>query len=267
MVDELNGIPDPPLVDDRFFQTFPDPLGLQHDEVKSSRELWPRWRPSWARLGWTEASRSVHPEAELHETVYRRLSAMPSATYGVPAVGVTSVQRPDVGIQTVASDPQAFINQAPFFASSSSSTFPRGLELSEELTPVSLVRVQLDALVAEAVLLEAPVDHVEGRRLFRHEEDRPAVGEAVRDHVRDGGLARSRRPDDDEVDAFAVGRPWRLPESGWQQTDDLRGVVSGVELALVYERRRALAPPKACSGVSMRCRTTRFSRRASVRST
>lgn len=75
MVEELKSIPNPPLVDDRFVQTFPDPMGLQHDEVKSSRELWPRWWPSWARLGWSESSRSVHPEAELHDTVYQRLSA------------------------------------------------------------------------------------------------------------------------------------------------------------------------------------------------
>lgn len=75
MVDELMGIPDPPKIDERFAQTFPDPHGLQHDEVKASLELWPRWWPEWARFGWAEMTRSIKPDAELDDTVYQRLVA------------------------------------------------------------------------------------------------------------------------------------------------------------------------------------------------
>lgn len=75
MIDELKAIPHPPEIDDRYVRTFVDPLGLQHDEVKASRELWPRWWPKSVRLGWSHTVRSVHPKAVLHESVFDRLSA------------------------------------------------------------------------------------------------------------------------------------------------------------------------------------------------
>lgn len=75
MIDELERIPNPPQIDKRFVRTFIDPRGLQHDEVKASRELWPRWWPNWSRFGWSPTVRKVHPEAILHESVYDRLSA------------------------------------------------------------------------------------------------------------------------------------------------------------------------------------------------
>lgn len=81
MIDELQSIPEPPQVDPRFVQTFPDPRGPQHDEVRASIELWPRWWPHWARFGWAEESRSVHPEAVLHESVYSRLAAISVPQY------------------------------------------------------------------------------------------------------------------------------------------------------------------------------------------
>lgn len=81
MVDELKSIPNPPLVDDRFVQTFPDPLGIQHDEVRASRELWPRFWPTWARFGWSAENRKIHPEAALHESVHVRLAAASVAQY------------------------------------------------------------------------------------------------------------------------------------------------------------------------------------------
>lgn len=75
MIDELKAIPHPPKVDERFVRTFADPLGLQHNEVKASLELWPRWWPRWFRFGWAEEDRSVDPKAKLHESVHRRLRA------------------------------------------------------------------------------------------------------------------------------------------------------------------------------------------------
>lgn len=89
MVEELLAIPNPPRIDERFVQTFPDPMGFQHDEVVASLELWPRWWPRWLRFGWTRKDRSVHPEAVLHESVYERLSAA-----AVPQYDRRSVYRP-----------------------------------------------------------------------------------------------------------------------------------------------------------------------------
>lgn len=73
MVEELQSIPQPPQIEQRFVRTFPDPTALQHDEVRSSRELWPRSWPRWARFGWTEEARSINPQAKLHDSVLIRL--------------------------------------------------------------------------------------------------------------------------------------------------------------------------------------------------
>lgn len=75
MIDELKSIPIPPLIDERFVQTFPDALGIQHDEVRASLELWPRLWPTWARFGWSAETRKIHPEAALHESVLVRFAA------------------------------------------------------------------------------------------------------------------------------------------------------------------------------------------------
>jgi len=75
MIDELKSIPTPPLIDERFVQTFPDPLGIQHDEVKASLELWPRFWPTSLRFGWSAKTRKIHPEAVLHQSVLVRFAA------------------------------------------------------------------------------------------------------------------------------------------------------------------------------------------------
>lgn len=75
MVNELMAIPNPPKINEGFVRTFPDPLGLQHDEVKASLELWPRWWPRWLKFGWARMHRSVDTKAVLHESVFERLSA------------------------------------------------------------------------------------------------------------------------------------------------------------------------------------------------
>lgn len=75
MVDELKSIPTPPLIDERFVQTFPDPLGIQHDEVRTSLELWPRFWPTWLKFGWSAKTREIHLEAVLHQSVLVRFAA------------------------------------------------------------------------------------------------------------------------------------------------------------------------------------------------
>lgn len=74
MVDELKKIPVPPKMNSSFVQTYPDALGLQHDEVLLSRESWlPRWVP-W-RLGWKSEMRAINSKAVIHESVIQRLKA------------------------------------------------------------------------------------------------------------------------------------------------------------------------------------------------
>lgn len=71
MMAELSSISEPPLVNKGLIRTYPDPAGLHHDEVKSSRDTWlPRWVPF--RLGWKAAFRKIHPEAPLHPSVLAR---------------------------------------------------------------------------------------------------------------------------------------------------------------------------------------------------
>jgi len=71
MVGELKSIPEPPMVNEALIRTYPDPAGIHHDEVKSSRDTWlPRWVPF--RLGWKAAARKINPEAPLHPSVLER---------------------------------------------------------------------------------------------------------------------------------------------------------------------------------------------------
>lgn len=71
MMGELGSISEAPKVNKSLIRTFPDPAGLHHDEVKSSRDAWlPRWVPF--RFGWKAACRKIHPEAPLHPSVLAR---------------------------------------------------------------------------------------------------------------------------------------------------------------------------------------------------
>ena len=69
MLEELAAIPDPPLFIAERLRVSPDPLGLQHDEVRSSVDAWP--------LGfhWNEEIRDIKPIARLHPSVMARLQA------------------------------------------------------------------------------------------------------------------------------------------------------------------------------------------------
>lgn len=67
MLQELKSVEDPPIINDRLLQLFPNPGGLQHDEVKASHDT---WLPSF--LAWKEKVRSINPEAKLHPTVIER---------------------------------------------------------------------------------------------------------------------------------------------------------------------------------------------------
>lgn len=89
MVEELRRIPDPPHINAALLHIFPDALGLEHDEVSSSRDSWlPAWVP--IRLEWSRTIRKINPRAKLHPSVLARLAAT-----GVPRYGARLPYRPE----------------------------------------------------------------------------------------------------------------------------------------------------------------------------
>lgn len=76
MIEQLDELEHPILIERNKLQLWSDPLGKQHDERKAFREAgWQSWLPASWRRTWPEQRRNVHPEAELHPSVLRRLSA------------------------------------------------------------------------------------------------------------------------------------------------------------------------------------------------
>lgn len=57
MLDELRSIPQPPMINDSLIVTSPSAAGLQHDEVRGSRDNWfPGWWPRILRFGWANGT-------------------------------------------------------------------------------------------------------------------------------------------------------------------------------------------------------------------
>lgn len=75
MVDEFQTAVPEVQVQNELLVTSPDAKGLQHDEVLSTAQMWPRFIPSWLRrkLTWAAKTRRVHVDAKLHPTVLERL--------------------------------------------------------------------------------------------------------------------------------------------------------------------------------------------------
>ena len=72
MVQELQVIERPPIVDMARLNLAPDPSGMQHDEVHGLREMWPSWLPFRDKLTWRRAPREIGKDYDLHESVYER---------------------------------------------------------------------------------------------------------------------------------------------------------------------------------------------------
>ena len=75
MVDEFQRAVPEVHIQNELLVTSPDAKGLQHDEVLSTAQMWPRFIPIWLRrkLTWAAKTRSVHVDAKLHPTVLERL--------------------------------------------------------------------------------------------------------------------------------------------------------------------------------------------------
>jgi hypothetical protein len=86
------------------------------------------------------------------------------------------MKRLHVGIQLVSKLRQPARMPFPFFLAVDLEPLQGVLELADHFPFVGFVRVQLEAVAAEADALEPPVHNVERRHLFGDEEDRLPLG-------------------------------------------------------------------------------------------
>jgi hypothetical protein len=72
MVEQATGIPHPIILDKSKLHMFPDPAGMQHCEVASVLDLFPRWFPARWRRSWNEAARPDVSLDACHPSVLKR---------------------------------------------------------------------------------------------------------------------------------------------------------------------------------------------------
>ncbi len=72
MVEEATCLPHPLVVDANRLHLFPDCAGMQHSEIESMRETYPKWWPKSWHWTWRETPREINVEAPLHHTVFER---------------------------------------------------------------------------------------------------------------------------------------------------------------------------------------------------
>lgn len=72
MIDEARSLPDPLKIDDTKLNIFPSAAGMQHCEVESVRDSYPRWWPGKWRKSWKEAIRKSVWGAPVHDSVRER---------------------------------------------------------------------------------------------------------------------------------------------------------------------------------------------------
>ncbi|MNJ41387.1 hypothetical protein D3C77_363090 [compost metagenome] len=130
----------------------------------------------------------------------------PQRLIGGPAVGIGFVKRFDIGVEHIPTDLKALIDRDPRLLIGAAAIFPGRFQLGQEAPPVSLVGMQLDAEVAQAMFAQSSIDHIKGCGLFRHEQHCFSDRQAVCDHVGDClALAGAGRADDDEVTSLGSG--------------------------------------------------------------
>lgn len=74
MIDEARSVPEPLKIDDAKLNTFPSAAGMQHCEVESVRDSYPRWWPNKFRKSWKEKIRKAVWGAPVHESVNVRFA-------------------------------------------------------------------------------------------------------------------------------------------------------------------------------------------------
>jgi len=74
MIDEARSLPDPLKIDDTKLNIFPSAAGIQHCEVESVRDSYPRWWPNKWRKSWNETIRKAVWGAPVHDSVHDRFA-------------------------------------------------------------------------------------------------------------------------------------------------------------------------------------------------
>ncbi|MDB5859967.1 MAG: hypothetical protein JWQ76_3656 [Ramlibacter sp.] len=74
MLEQVTSLPHPLKVDMSKLNLYPDPAGMQHNEIESMRESYPWWLPKAWRHAWAEQARDVAAQAPLHPTVAERFA-------------------------------------------------------------------------------------------------------------------------------------------------------------------------------------------------
>jgi hypothetical protein len=72
MLDEIKEIPNPVTFNEAMLNLHPMPDGMQHDEIKQKRELWPDFWPKRWRFSWPKEIRKISEFKDLHPSVLKR---------------------------------------------------------------------------------------------------------------------------------------------------------------------------------------------------
>ena len=82
MVEQLNELEHPVLLEPAKLRLWPDPSGMRHDERKAFREAgWQSLLPNRLKMTWSAQDRTVNPEADLHPSVLQRLATAQVVDY------------------------------------------------------------------------------------------------------------------------------------------------------------------------------------------
>lgn len=74
MIEEVTKMPHPLQVNQKGLHLFPDASGMQHSEVESARQKWPKWIPAKWALTWKEKPRAEALGAPWHKSVESRFA-------------------------------------------------------------------------------------------------------------------------------------------------------------------------------------------------
>lgn len=91
MLEQATSLPHPLEVDLTKLTVFPDPAGMQHNEIESMRDSYPWWWPKAWRHTWVEKFRNVPAGGKLHPSVAERFAL----TDGVLHYGRRCQYRPE----------------------------------------------------------------------------------------------------------------------------------------------------------------------------
>jgi hypothetical protein len=92
MLDELKEANDSVLIEETKLRTYPFANAIQHDEIVSTQNMWPKWIPWFIRrhMTWTRLPRIIDPQSDLHPSVAARFERL-----NVSQMGEAKPYRPE----------------------------------------------------------------------------------------------------------------------------------------------------------------------------